>query len=231
MSRPALGERVRIPPTGLDAATLRKAPVVALLAANLLPLAGVLLLGWDLGLVMLLFWAENGVVGFFGIVKMAAAARWGAIVLVPFFVVHFGGFMMAHLLFLLLFFVIEDPFDTTLDEFRRAVGIDEPFVWIALAALLISHTVSFIRHFARDREGDPAQPVRLMMAPYKRVVVLHITIVLGGFLVLGLGQPVAALVLLVTLKTAVDLFSHVHEHRQTYQGTENPTGLSSPGHP
>ena len=52
--------------------------LASLLAANLLPLVGVLFLDWDLALVLVLFWAESGVIGAFGIAKLAWVTRWAA---------------------------------------------------------------------------------------------------------------------------------------------------------
>ena len=44
--------------------------IAFLVLANLIPLFGVLYLGWSLMLIMILFWLENIVVGFYTIVKM-----------------------------------------------------------------------------------------------------------------------------------------------------------------
>ena len=43
-------------------------------------------------------------------------------------------------------------------------------------------------------------------------MVMHVTIIFGGWLILALGMPTWALVLLVGLKTAVDLAAHRKEH-------------------
>jgi len=45
----------------------------ALLLANLMPLAGVLLLHWETGALLFVYWLESAVVGFFNVVKMAQA--------------------------------------------------------------------------------------------------------------------------------------------------------------
>ncbi len=37
--------------------------VAALIVANLVPLAGVLLFGWDVMTILVLYWIENGIVG------------------------------------------------------------------------------------------------------------------------------------------------------------------------
>ena len=48
---------------------------VFLVAANLVPLLGVLLWDWDVFLLLLLFWCENVVIGIFGIARMIVAGR------------------------------------------------------------------------------------------------------------------------------------------------------------
>jgi hypothetical protein len=50
-------------------------------------------------------------------------------------------------------------------------------------------------------------------APYKRIVVLHIAIIIGGIGVMALGQPLTMLVVLVLLKLGVDVVLHLREHR------------------
>jgi energy-converting hydrogenase Eha subunit C len=50
-----------------------------------------------------------------------------------------------------------------------------------------------------------------MGAPYTRVVILHLTIIFGAFAVALLGQPIGALVVMVLLKTGVDLAAHLGE--------------------
>ena len=52
-----------------------------------------------------------------------------------------------------------------------------------------------------------------MQQPYGRVVVLHLTILLGGFAAMLLGSPLWALLLLIGLKIALDLKAHLKEHR------------------
>jgi hypothetical protein len=46
-------------------------PLLTLVAANTVPLWGVLFLGWDAFYIVLLYWAENLAVGFYNILKIA----------------------------------------------------------------------------------------------------------------------------------------------------------------
>jgi hypothetical protein len=82
-------------------------PLLALVVANVIPLWGVLYLGWDAFYILLLYWSENLVIGFYGILKIAfakapnLAAHLSKIFIIPFFIIHYGGFMAGHGLFVL----------------------------------------------------------------------------------------------------------------------------------
>lgn len=51
-----------------------------------------------------------------------------------------------------------------------------------------------------------------MSQPYRRIVVLHLTIILGGGAAMALGSPTWALVALLALKIGMDLRAHLAEH-------------------
>src|SRR5207244_12968488 len=76
--------------------------LVVLLLANALPIAGVLLLGWTVFPLVLLYWLENVVVGGFNVARLLLAqprepAYWaGKLFLMPFFVVLFGMLTFIH---------------------------------------------------------------------------------------------------------------------------------------
>ena len=52
-----------------------------------------------------------------------------------------------------------------------------------------------------------------MQQPYKRIVVMHLVIIAGGFAVIALGSPLPMLVLIVIGKIALDIHLHRREHR------------------
>jgi hypothetical protein len=207
----------------------RAPSVIVLIAANLLPLYGVLFWGWDLYTLMVLYWMETGIIGFFAILEMALAARLLAILLVPFFIVHFGGFMTGHIFFLILMFGNRVP-----GELAQLPGlIWELFVgrglWLAFAALLVSHGISFVlnvvpaavkewrtvamKHGPTFATIAPSrEPMAAMTAPYARIVVMHVTILLGALLANVFKTKLAALLLLIVLKIAVDIAAHVRRN-------------------
>ena len=52
-----------------------------------------------------------------------------------------------------------------------------------------------------------------MQQPYKRIVLMHLVIIAGGFAVLALGSPLPMLVLMIIGKIALDIHLHRREHR------------------
>jgi hypothetical protein len=209
-------------------------PIAALflIAVNTIPLFGVLFFGWSLFSIMFLYWLENGIIGFFNVFKIALARASGPSrftvggrpvnppnreVRVIFFILHYGLFWTVHGVFVFVFFGMSaEPFGS--------IGLRG--VAIAAAALFLSHGVSFFVNFLGKEEYLTVSPDQQMIEPYSRVVVLHVTILAGGALIGSLGAPVAALVLLVLLKTAIDLLAHLREHRkaQVRSGPAAPAG-------
>lgn len=219
--------------------------MASLVAANALPLAGVLFLGWDLATLVAVYWAENGVIGLYALLRILTAgnAGMGAIVpqpppppgrpatlqlssgcarlfMAPFFLVHYGTFWLGHGVFVWLFLpsmfasiggqaASGNPFAPT-----EVAGPDAGVVLFAAAVMLVSHGVSFVLNWLIGGERYASNPALEMRAPYSRVIVLHLTILLGAFAVATLGAPIWALVVMVVLKTGVDLSAHLGERRR-----------------
>lgn len=184
----------------------------ALVAANLIPLVGVLAGGWRVYDVLLLFWAENVIIGLLNVARLltlSARGDLGAAGLAAFFAVHYGLFTLVHGVFVVTLFGPAGASPVV------ALGLlATPALALPLAALAASHGVSFLANFVLGGEMDRVTPGALMKAPYGRVVVLHVTIIFGGFAVEASGAPIVALALLVALKIAVDLAAHLAEHRR-----------------
>jgi hypothetical protein len=71
--------------------SLTSPSTLLLIIANLIPIAGMVYLGWNLSDVMVLYWAESAVIGFFNLCKIAVIGHWIALLAGPFFLGHFGG--------------------------------------------------------------------------------------------------------------------------------------------
>jgi hypothetical protein len=194
---------------------------LALLAANLVPLYGVLFLGWETFPLVLLFWLENVVIGVLNAARMLCVdpgdpASWATkLFMVPFFCVHYGMFTAVHGVFVFGLFggggFPEVRGLWTLGAAARVV--QERGLEIAVLALIASHLFSFFWNYLGRGEFRRASVGKLMAQPYGRVVVLHLAILGGGFAAAALGSPVWALLLLIALKVGLDLRAHLKEHR------------------
>jgi hypothetical protein len=190
---------------------------LALVAANLVPLYGVLVLGWKVAPIMVFYWTENLVIGLFNALKMSRAQ--GVVgdsrmtlngkpvtqdsrkALIFFFAVHYGGFTLGHGVFVMVMF-------------SPALGNVFGELALALLVLSISHGYSYRRNFIGRGEYLNISFARLFWQPYARVIVMHLAIIVGGALAASLGAPLGALLVLVGLKTVIDLFAHWLERRK-----------------
>jgi hypothetical protein len=194
-----------------------RASTLVLLVANMMPLFGVLAWNWNVTPVMVFYWSENLVIGFYNVLKMRRAQ--GAVAgskttlngrqvaqsdrraMIVFFIVHYGMFTLCHGIFVLVMF---------------GAGVSGVFSELgpALLFLTVSHGVSYWRNFIDRKEYQRVAFTTLFWQPYSRVIIMHITILLGGTWAQAKGSPVYALLVLVTLKTAIDLALHLLERRK-----------------
>lgn len=206
-----------------------------LVAANLLPLWGVLAWGWPGFPLLALFWFENVVVGTLNAARMllvdpADVPLWaGKLFMVPFFCVHYGMFTLVHGVFVFGLFggKAYDPKGLSVLEPAVRAAYDYN-LWLPAAALAGSHLFSFFWNYLWRGEYRRAALAELMARPYKRVVMLHLAILLGGFAAMALHSPAWALVVLVAIKTAMDARAHRREHRADPQ-TNRPARELPPG--
>lgn len=179
--------------------------ILFLIGANLIPLIGVLSWGWSVGAVLLAYWIESAIIGLLNIPRIWAAqgSAGNKLFTSAFFTVHYGGFAAAHLVFLTNVFGASEPI--------AALTVGGAMMWTAIS-FFISHFVSLIMRLYR-REFKDSVPTVQLFAPYSRVMVMHIVVLFGAFLIELLGSPIYAVLLLVVIKTVIDLAAHLREGR------------------
>ena len=192
---------------------------LCLIAANIVPLIGVLFWDWRVFDVMFLFWVENVLIGFFNVLKMSAwtirSRIYPAVLLIAFFVVHYGGFAFGHFIFVVALFGDVQPGDKA--GWAFFMTRPEFHTWgfyLAVLGLFTSHLFSFCVNFLRRGEIKRTNAFDLMSAPYGRVMILHVTLLLGGAAAQILKQPVWAMLLLIGMKIVFDLRAHRKSHAE-----------------
>lgn len=223
--------------------------MIFLVAANLLPVVGVLSWGWNVFEIVSLYWFENVVIGAVNILKIItcspdpklldkgnafpkespdmpaylrdpagnSAIHHGVkLFLVPFFTVHYGMFCFVHGIFVFTLLggkggnmISGGPFTGMGNMVSQIFASGGK--WFVLA-IIGSHLFSFIFNYLGKGEFRRTIPPQLMMAPYGRIVILHVAIIFGAFLILALGSPVFLLLLLIAGKIALDVKLHQRSH-------------------
>lgn len=198
-----------------------------LIAANLVPLVGVIAFGWSLHSLLVAYWLESGAIGTAYIAKIrhaegiddprtipdwefngkSASSFVGAsnAAIARFFVGHYGLFWAVHGLFVVVFYPAEFP---TL----QPAGLSA--VVVAAIGLIVYHAVSYRVNYIEGGEYERNGPVTLMVEPYSRVFVLHVTIVIGAIPISWFGAPAGAVAVMVLVKTIFDYMAHKREHER-----------------
>jgi len=186
--------------------------LIARIVANLVPLLGVIFAGWDAGMIVVLYWGENLIVGFYTILRIAGAKhnpppnRASKAFVVPFFCLHYGVFCLVHGFFVLQLVRIGAS-GPDAPEASGFAAMLRAGIW-PLAALAVSHGVSFVRDYLLKREFAKATVLREMMRPYTHLVVLHVVVLVAAVPTQLLGSPLPMTVLLIVGKTLLDLWLH-----------------------
>lgn len=181
-----------------------------LILANFVPLAGIFLFGWDAVTILVLYWLESVIIGGLNVIKILSVREadskstlFSNVFTAGFFSVHYGMFTWGHGTFLKEIFGAE--------SLVSGLPSGGPVFWAALS-FLVSHLISMFINFYGKKEYLGRSPNEQMMQPYGRVFVMHLVVLLGGFLVQSFGAPVMAVMMLIVLKTGIDLAAHKKEH-------------------
>jgi hypothetical protein len=178
----------------------------ALVAANLVPLALVLSGASSAGGLVVLYWAENVVIGFYAVLRMIKAARdtpADKIVTIAFFCGHYGFFCLIHGIFVVTLF-------STRGERSELFSA---MLLVPLLALFVSHGVSFVQNYVRNGRYLKVDSGESFWRPYPRILLLHVVIVAGGLFIARRGSPLPMLAGLVLGKTLIDLWLHRRANR------------------
>jgi len=210
-----------------------KAPsALVTLAANLVPAVCALLFGWSVGLLILLYWAENMVIGAFQALRIfvtgLSQGRAGlpvTLFMTPFFAVHYGMFCVGHGAFVLFYLMMErnggwngDGYETLAADLPRFL-LSQSGLLVSLGVMAGLQAVDFVRWLlGRGWRGANAQA--LMGEPYGRIIALHVTLIGTALLLAWLGSPRYGVLLLAVFKT---LFEGAMAGRKAGRATEAPS--------
>lgn len=199
--------------------------LLAIVAANLVPLVMVLLGRWGVGEVLLLYWLETGIVGAFTILKVLFASapvpahkqltmdqvfKAPSAKTLPLLVADWG---LAGKLLLSVFFafpyVMFMIFQGLILYIYLAIvgGYGWPLLEVkwGLAALFAGHAVAFIVDYLAGGDFRRVGPGDCVVTPYHRLVVMQLVLAGGAWMSHSLGGAVYIMALFMGAKLLVEL--------------------------
>lgn len=211
--------------------------LIFITGANSIPVIGVIFLNWNPYMILFIYWGESIIIGIFNSLKMLISGAIengrfspsgfaGAAGLCAFFTVHYGMFMFVHGVFLVVFMMLSLSMST-----GGGGGDIDPFSFVnyiypgnmtaveflesefsAVIALFLSHLIAFYLYFIKPGEYNHTTADVYMMRPYKRIIIMHLTIIFGAFALFISGFKSAVFIIIwIGLKILFDLKIHVSE--------------------
>jgi hypothetical protein len=190
-----------------------------IIIANLMPLLGVFFWAWTVFSIVILFWLESIIIGFFNILKMIFAQNeklqidnkiqssgCAKLFLIPFFTVHYGMFMLVQGIFIFIFWGKDLKTEPDI-VFNLHLQLGR-FFWWSFIILIISHLASFLFRYIYNGEYKKYALSQLMFAPYSRVFIQQFVIIGGAFLLQIFPTNLVFLALLIGLKIIADIAGH-----------------------
>jgi hypothetical protein len=183
-----------------------------LILSNVATIAIALFEGWSAPEVMLVYWSQSVVIGFFNVLRITrlgefstGGMRMNNRPLQPtpaakrsvatFFAFHYGLFHLVYFVFLVA--------DGAVPR-----GADLISFAVCVAGFVVNHAISYRENAAEDLKRRP-NIGSMMFFPYVRIIPMHLTIIFGSMFA---PDSAWALVLFLSLKTGADVVMHLIEH-------------------
>jgi len=199
--------------------------VLLLIATNIIPIFGALFWDWNVFEVVLSYCLETFVIGIIHAFKMLLSkGGFLKFFMIPFFLFHYNMFVVVQTIFVIIF-MSEGPGNIYFGEAPEAQGeanvehlkgfitnMQESSWWWFPIVLALSHLFSYFFNYIGKGEFENKVVANMMIEPYGRIMVQQFTVIGGAFLIGMFNSPLGMLLILIVLKTGLDVRSHVKEH-------------------
>lgn len=200
--------------------SLKSFPVISLIASNILVLIITIVEDQSVLNVLWIYWFQSVIIGVFNFLKILSlkkftadgmkmnnqpvieskSAKAGTAV---FFLIHYGIFHAVYAGFLSSFSSM---------GILANKNVNYNFVLLTSLVFFINYLIEFIFSYRKERDLIHSLP-KVMMAPYKRIIPMHLTIIISYFIMFGAVLGIVdfnnvLLLVFIGLKTFSDLLTH-----------------------
>ena len=212
----------------------RSPAILSLIIFNLVIISLAVIENWSLFMIIFCYWTENLIIGLFNFFKILKAQQKdepseennikvsnqpitgeaAKTFMAFFFLIHYYGFCAGHGFFIFHMFGSRNNFSDPSMNLTLLLGI---------VMLVVSHAVSYKVNFLNKEEYKTATPAKQMFSVYKRIVFIHIFILIGGglFMIIFKSLPIVLVVLFMLGKVILDLRQHYMEHKNAQENSSN----------
>ncbi len=192
-------------------------PEFVKISINFFPIIGVLFLNWDYFLIIMTYITETFIIGIINALKMIRAkgeieqttqpsylrdtrknTLYSRILLTLFFLFHYNIFILAQIVFVSLSDIMTS---------RNSHPISYDFI-IGIVLFAFSHALAYRKNYIKKKQYLKISPNKLMLQPYKRIMIQQITVILGSSLLISMNSPIYMVAILVLLKMLFDVFQY-----------------------
>lgn len=195
--------------------------VVPLVLSNLLTLVWAVVEGWRVVDVMLVYWVQSVVIGYYNYHRIMDLKEFSTKnfsmnkkrpdptpetkkSVARFFALHYGIFHAAYLGFII-------------SKESGEIGLSSIGIIACVVAFVFNHRYSYRYNKERDSQRVPNIGT-IMFFPYARILPMHLTI---GLAASQGGNSIKTILIFLTLKTIADIIMHMVEHADARQQKPN----------
>ena len=155
-------------------------PEIAFIVNNLLPVFGVIFLGWSAFQILILYWIETIIVCLFSFAKIFQdeESTVKALAGIGFMSVIYGVFLFAHYFAIIIFGAFTDEIHpSSIREGFLAPLWENPTILISIIVCIVSYFISY-------RKGV------LLASPIKRIMIVQASVLIGGITAIFISRSV-----------------------------------------
>jgi len=192
-----------------------------IIAANLIPVYGVLFEGWSAKQIFLVYCLETIIVGLFNLIKMGivtairktdiwyngpSRTRQHGLFFMFFFLIHYGLFVVIQMgIFFGVSGLVKDGSINVFSFFYKWPELLGKGAYIMLAGFIISYGFNMIYNFILTGQYRTVSLMQLMFQPYIRIFIQQITVILGS-LFLTFNAGAAFIIIFAAIKIFFEVY-------------------------
>lgn len=195
---------------------------VMLVFANLLPVMDMLWKGDPVGSILVIYWIQMMIIGFWACLKLAVIGRWRALLYVPIFLVMY--LSIVNFFGILAGAMLDDQMQGT--EWHQNFSLWN--YWLPALLFFAAHGLSFYENFIGGREYEKIAWDTQLGKPILRVMPMWLAVLVGGIIGGFFHTAAVAVIFVLPVKLALDLIGHFAEHGMLAPDDGDARGPSAP---